>query len=74
MRPHKCPVCDGTGNVPYPPGSAAGIPGYGTACVPWPCHACSGTGVLWEIEVKPGPAIHPHGDPFVPQDYTEPRP
>ena len=33
-KPHKCPVCDGEGQViPSPPKT---------------CHACGGTGIVWE--------------------------
>lgn len=37
MKPHKCPVCNGTGKVPHPSGMVA----------PVDCKACQGAGVLW---------------------------
>ncbi len=39
MTPHKCPVCDGGGWVPWPIGS--------TTTAVCPCRACVGTGVVW---------------------------
>ena len=44
-RPHKCPVCEGRGVGPW-------------ELFAWdqPCHACSGSGVVWERGVKVRPA------------------
>lgn len=50
--PHKCPVCDGRGNVPagfynidpYP--QATG--GAGNITLEGMCRTCNGAGVLWE--------------------------
>ncbi len=45
--PHKCPVCDGTGVVAYPPGTMPGQ-GYTTRSTgPWPCHVCKGVCLIW---------------------------
>ncbi len=43
MQPHKCPVCEGGGEVNriiYDPTAM-----YYERC---PCRACTGTGVIWE--------------------------
>lgn len=68
--PHACPVCRGHGTVSKPPyvaGDQDSWAGSGTGS--YPCHACSGTGIVWEV-TGVWPAVHPHGDPVVPQDYT----
>ena len=40
MIPHKCPVCNGTGEI---------VCGYfGTAAAVESCRACVGTGIVWE--------------------------
>lgn len=48
--PHKCPVCLGTKQVQWPPGSSSN--GYmvqmmTTSCGPWPCEVCNATGIVW---------------------------
>jgi hypothetical protein len=50
MKPHKCPVCDGTGLVSRPPYIAGDINEWvsGTSAMTWTCCACSGTGIVWE--------------------------
>ena len=48
MTPHRCPVCEGHGLVPWPAGVTAGMPFSSTSVGPWPCRPCNGTGVLWE--------------------------
>lgn len=41
--PHKCPVCDGTGKVRHPDANQwEQLPVYAT------CHACDGSGIVWE--------------------------
>uniref|UniRef100_A0A6M3L751 Putative chaperone n=1 Tax=viral metagenome TaxID=1070528 RepID=A0A6M3L751_9ZZZZ len=40
LIPHKCPVCEGTGQTP-------GVLGPGTLTGPVTCHACGGTGIIW---------------------------
>ncbi len=46
--PYKCPVCDGTGLVSRPPGTAGDqLTFTSSESGPWPCGACRGTGVLW---------------------------
>jgi len=42
--PHKCPVCEGTGEV------VRNRPVEATAPMPQTCNACSGTGVVWEVQ------------------------
>jgi len=37
MKPHKCPVCNGSGKA---------LDQFGYA-PPASCHACSGTGIVW---------------------------
>lgn len=51
----KCPVCDGHGVTPYPPGIAAGQQWGGTSSGPWPCHRCSGQGTIIKPEPEPIP-------------------
>lgn len=41
-KPHKCPVCEGTGKW------ESTLPR--TELLPIICHACSGTGIVWEPE------------------------
>lgn len=41
-KPYRCPVCGGEGKIPVPE----------SAAMHKPCHACSGTGIVWEP--KPG--------------------
>jgi len=44
MKPYRCPVCEGRGNVPA---------GFftrmvdSTSTVPDPCWPCGGTGIIW---------------------------
>ncbi len=47
-QPYKCPVCQGSGYVGYPPGTDLSLPGF-TASQPgpWKCAPCNGSGVLW---------------------------
>lgn len=56
MKPHRCPVCYGTGYVPagfyLHPG---GYPYSTSSVAPEPCQSCGGCGVLWEPEEKPAP-------------------
>lgn len=50
-KPHKCPVCDGTGLVSKPVGMAGDQTTWVTDNVePHQCHACIGSGVLWSGE------------------------
>lgn len=77
LIPHKCPVCEGTGQAP----AGLGVDnGTGTVT----CHACGGTGIIWgkgpDQPVKPpwgprtpwGPWRHPYEVvPWGP-DYTNP--
>lgn len=50
MTPHKCPVCNGAGQVwPINDFKTTSIPG------PTPCRACGGTGIVWEQIVSPLP-------------------
>jgi len=42
--PHRCPVCEGRGMVQWDPD----LPfGDSANAGPWPCRACSGTGIVW---------------------------
>ena len=50
MTPHKCPVCNGTALVSYPPYVAGDCPYFTATSAPWPCRSCNGTGVIWEPE------------------------
>ena len=40
----KCPICEGTGYVAYPYGTAAGQTWSSTDCSNKQCHRCDGTG------------------------------
>jgi DnaJ-class molecular chaperone len=42
--PHKCPVCEGRGKVPY---NFYDLRGTTTACSEEVCKSCWGTGILW---------------------------
>lgn len=42
----KCPVCEGTGYVAYPHGTAAGQSWGSTDCSNKPCHRCGGSGTI----------------------------
>lgn len=45
MKPHKCPVCEGKGQVPFNPAEPLSSDRDKTS---WPCKPCSGGGVLWQ--------------------------
>jgi len=75
MKPHKCPVCNGTGLVSTPPGQP-GDTGYilttsDTPPGPYTCPACHGTCIIWEMdpvnipscwtEINPGDLQTPGG-------------
>jgi hypothetical protein len=48
VRPFKCPVCDGAGQVSRPPWVPGDADNWGgTAIASYKCHACDGTGVVW---------------------------
>lgn len=38
MKPHKCPVCEGSGKYSNP---------HGEEGVANTCHGCDGTGIVW---------------------------
>ena len=46
MRPHRCPICNGTGRVPF------GFYGFSSGSSVWVydqmCKTCDGTGIVWE--------------------------
>ena len=44
----KCPICEGTGYVAYPYGTAAGQAGSSTDCSNKQCHRCDGIGTISE--------------------------
>lgn len=51
MTPHKCPVCDGTGKASKSPQIAGDIDTWSSSNMsPCGCHACTGTGIIWEPE------------------------
>lgn len=50
MIPHKCPVCDGTGEVSRSPWVAGYV--YGRSSSDCDCHACNGTGIVWEKDSR----------------------
>lgn len=48
-QPFKCPVCNGTGLVSFPPGQAGDVPTFVSSDTgPWACPPCSGTGIVWK--------------------------
>jgi hypothetical protein len=47
-KPHKCPVCQGTGIVSRPPWIAGDIGEWtDSGNNTYPCKACDGKGVIW---------------------------
>lgn len=47
-KPHKCPICNGTGLVSRPPGVAGDqVTFSSTSTGPWACIACNQTGIIW---------------------------
>jgi len=44
MKPHKCPVCGGSGRVPM---CASSWQSYTTYIPEKTCHACNGAGIVW---------------------------
>lgn len=66
MKPHKCPVCNGTALVSVPPG-VAGDQGSFTfnGMGPWQCRSCV-NGIVWEMDLDVPPittiCYHEWGD------------
>lgn len=61
-RPYKCPVCEGSGEVPnYDP----------TIEAKQECHACDGQGIVWEPEAVTHPPWR-YYEPW-PWERGEPR-
>lgn len=47
-KPHKCPVCDGTGKVSRPPWVAGDVDTWTDSQTgPYPCQPCDGKGIIW---------------------------
>ena len=46
QAPHRCPVCDGRGQVQFNPAMPFTD---GTSAGPWPCKPCNGTGIVWTV-------------------------
>jgi len=42
----RCPVCEGHGLVPYPPGVAVSMPFTSSSMGPWVCPTCKGIGKI----------------------------
>ena len=69
--PHRCPVCGGSGQVPW------GFYNQGMAtptCVtPETCRSCGGTGIVWEPghDGRPQGKIRVtiNGEAFMPEDF-----
>ena len=49
MIPHKCPVCEGRGNVPGGFYGGCGLYGCSTSSMER-CRQCKGTGIIWSEE------------------------
>lgn len=48
MKPHKCPVCDGTGLTVRPPYVAGDQNSWvSNSTGPYPCKVCKGEGLAW---------------------------
>jgi len=48
LQPHCCPVCGGQGKVSKPPWVPGDVYEWAsTSAALYPCHACSGTGIVW---------------------------
>lgn len=47
MTPYKCPVCNGTALVSFPPGVAGDASWTGNNVGPWVCPACE-KGIIWK--------------------------
>ena len=48
VKPHACPVCNGTGIVSRPPWVAGDQETWESGgATTWLCKACDGKGVLW---------------------------
>lgn len=67
MTPHKCPVCNGTGNVPmgfyypYP------YRGNTTGGLTEQCRTCRGSGIVWSEDGPPLASLkQPHIDTKTP--------
>ena len=45
MTPHRCPICNGVGNVPI---GFYSMRTMSAGTLPETCKACNGTGILWE--------------------------
>jgi len=63
LIPHKCPVCEGTGQTP-------GTLGPGTLTGPITCHACGGAGIIWGK--GPDQPVKPPWGPRYPWPYRWP--
>jgi len=49
-RPYRCPTCDGTGLVSWPPGVAGDQPTWSdNATGPFPCQPGGGTRIVWGV-------------------------
>ena len=47
-KPHKCPVCDGTGLVSRPPYVAGDVDSWtDSQTEPYQCKACGDSGIIW---------------------------
>jgi RecJ-like exonuclease len=47
-KPHKCPVCDGTGQISKPVIIPENEEWEGACQGIYSCSACQGTGIVWE--------------------------
>jgi DnaJ-class molecular chaperone len=53
-EPHKCPVCNGQGTVSKPPYIAGDQASWiASDSRLYPCLACNGTGVIWDVAAPP---------------------
>lgn len=59
MKPYKCPVCGGKGNVPSgfydPPQMTYEYPITSTVSTTETCKSCNGQGILWSWDCSPTP-------------------
>lgn len=54
LVPHRCPICDGRGQVQFNPAMPFGD---GASCGPWPCKPCNASGIVWNVWANSRP--HP---------------
>lgn len=57
--PHRCPVCDGSGELKKKRAKSNAFQVVGNA-KRFVCHGCQGTGIVWELVINPDPQPQPY--------------